>query len=68
SETVGGEKDDGARIRETYRRVFGRLPSEQELRLGLEFLKSGRTDSERQELWREYARALFSSNEFTFLN
>jgi hypothetical protein len=68
SETVAGEKDDGARIRETYRRVFGRQPSEQEMRLGLEFLDSGRTDSERQELWREYARALFSSNEFTFLN
>ena len=61
---------DGAHrvIREAYRRVLGRQPSEKELRLGLEFLESGRTDSERQELWREYARALLSSNEFAFLN
>jgi hypothetical protein len=68
SETVAGEKDDSARIHEAYERLFGRTPSEKELRLGLDFLAIGRTDSERQELWREYARALLSSNEFGFLN
>jgi hypothetical protein len=68
SETVAGEKDDAARIREAYERLFGRTPSEKELRLGLDFLATGRTDSERHELWREYARALLSSNEFAFLN
>jgi hypothetical protein len=68
SETVAGEKDDAARIREAYARLFGRTPSEKELRLGLDFLATGRAESERQELWREYARALLSSNEFAFLN
>ena len=66
--------DDEARIREAYRLLFGRAPTDREMQLGVSFLKStpdlkGETiTGQPPTAWREYARVLLSSNEFEFVN
>ena len=55
--------DDGARIENAYRILFGRRPTRDELQLGLTYLKGGQVDS-----WPRYAQALLNSNEFLFVN
>ena len=50
-----------ARIRAMYREAFGRAPDSEEMRLGLEYTKSG-------DRWPAYAQALLSSNEFLFVD
>jgi mono/diheme cytochrome c family protein len=66
--------DDAARITEAYRLLYGRAPSADELQLGLTFLKTTPekpgylVDQEPATAWKQYARILFSSNEFEFLN
>jgi hypothetical protein len=55
-------EDDAARIRYAYRLLFGRLPTDEETRLGVEFLQgSGKG-------WPEYAQVLLSSAEFSSVN
>ena len=56
------QPNDAARIRNAYRAVLGREPDAQELKLSLDFLKSGR------DQWLHFAKALLSSNEFLFVN
>ncbi len=56
---LGPLKDDRARIDQAYRLLFTRLPTDAERQLGLDFLKTG--------AWPQYAQALFSSNEFSFV-
>jgi mono/diheme cytochrome c family protein len=52
--------EDSERVRQAYRVLYGRLPSQEEMRLGLAFAaKSG---------WKEYARVLLNSNEFQWIN
>jgi hypothetical protein len=66
--------DDSARIREVYRVLFGRFPTEKEAELGLTFIRStpdlkGETiTAEPSTAWKEYARVLLSSNEFEFVD
>jgi hypothetical protein len=66
--------DDAARIKQVYLDVFGREPTPEELKVGLEFLKTTpdkpgyMVDQEPISAWKEYCRVLFSSNEFEFLN
>ena len=66
--------DDSVRIREAYKILFDRAPSEKEAELGLKFLKStpdlkGETiTGQPPTAWKEYARVLLSSNEFEFTN
>jgi mono/diheme cytochrome c family protein len=66
--------DDSARIREVYRILFGRFPTEKEAELGLKFIRStsdlkGETiTGEPSTAWKEYARVLLSSNEFEFVD
>jgi mono/diheme cytochrome c family protein len=66
--------DDAARIREAYRILFARAPSQKEAELGLKFLQStpdlkGETiTGQPSTAWKEYARVLLSSNEFEFMN
>jgi hypothetical protein len=57
-----GVSDDTARINDAYRILFGRLPSKNELKLGLDFVR------ERKSTWWEYTQALMSSNEFVYIN
>lgn len=66
--------DDTARIKQAYQLIYDREPTPEELRLGLNFLKATPekpgylVDQEPITAWKEYARILFSSNEFEFLN
>ena len=54
--------DDAARIRSAYRLLYQREAAAQEIKLGLEYLKSpGGT-------WPRYAQALLGSNELLFVN
>lgn len=74
AERVHGESNDEARIAKAYELLFQRKPSADELQLGLKFLtttpeKPGYTiEGKPVTAWSEYARALFSSNEFQFVN
>jgi hypothetical protein len=56
------EADDDERIREAYRRMFQREPSERELKLGNKFL------SQSGSAWVDYTQVLLGSNEFLFLD
>ncbi len=74
SKKVYDKGDDAARIKETYKLVFGRAPTSAELQAGLDFLKTTPekpgylVNQEPISAWKEYCRVLFSSNEFEFLN
>jgi len=66
---------DGSRIRQAYRLIFGRAPSERELKLGLAYLsspESGPTDDSHARAamnrWERYAHALLATNEFAFVD
>ncbi len=67
--------DDCSRIRQAYSLIFGRAPSERELKLGLIYLSSselGRAgDSHTRNAvsrWERYAHILLATNEFTFID
>lgn len=74
AERVHSESGDEARIAKAYELLFQRKPSAGELQLGLKFLtttpeKPGYTiEGKPVTAWSEYARALFTSNEFQFVN
>jgi hypothetical protein len=74
AQRVYAKGDDTARITEAYRLLFGRTPTPAELQAGLDFLKNTQekpgylVHQEPLTAWKQYARALFSSNEFEFLN
>ena len=52
--------DDAQKMRQAYRILYGRLPSSDEIDLGLSFL--------RKSNWKEYVRVLLNSNEFEWVN
>ena len=52
--------DDGERMRQAYRLLYGRQPSAEELQLGVAFVHKSN--------WNEYARVLLNSNEFEWVN
>jgi hypothetical protein len=60
AEAPGGTED---RVRRAYLLLYGRPPTEGQLRLALEFLKGG-SDA----VWEEYAQVLLGSNEFLFVD
>ncbi|SFS11080.1 Planctomycete cytochrome C [Granulicella pectinivorans] len=74
ADRVAAKGDDSARITQAYEYLFGRKPTANELQLGLNFLKSTPekpgylVNQEPLTAWKQYARVLFSSNEFEFLN
>jgi hypothetical protein len=53
-------KDDDSRIRLAYQLLYARLPTNEEVRLGHQFLAASN--------WDEYAHALFCGNEFVYLD
>jgi hypothetical protein len=71
AERVARECPDNVngQIRLTYRWLYGRDPSEDEQRLGVEFLSGGDGGSQSAvELWRQYAQVLLGSSEFLFVD
>jgi mono/diheme cytochrome c family protein len=52
--------DDGERVRQAYRLLYGRPPSPEEVQLAVAFV--------RKSNWNEYARVLLNSNEFEWVN
>ncbi len=57
--------DDRERIQRAYQCLYFREPGEEELKLGLDFLKGG---SEPQTRWDLYAQALMTANEALYLD
>lgn len=51
-----------ARIKQAYKILLQREPTKEELRLGLEYVKS------ETGAWRKYAQVLLASNEFVYVN
>jgi hypothetical protein len=74
AERLNGKPDDMARITEAYKLLYGRAPKPEELAIGLNFLKTTPekpgyvVGQEPITAWKQYARILFSANEFEFLN
>lgn len=62
AERIGSTGDQTAGIQKTYRLLFGRAPTQQEIALGTEFLKSNDAQA-----WPKYLQMLLSSNEFIFI-
>jgi hypothetical protein len=71
---INDEVNDSARIQKGYRILFGRAPSEAEMKAGIEFLQAHpeapgeQVTGQPSTAWKEYARVLLSSNEFEFVN
>ena len=74
AERVFPDGEEASRIRGAYQILFSRDPTPKELELGLTFLKNTPekpgylVNQEPETAWKQYARVLFSSNEFEFLN
>ena len=70
---VYSKADCTARINEVYSLLFNRAPTPEELQLGVAFLKTTPdkpgyiVDQEPETAWKQYVRALYSSNEFEYL-
>jgi hypothetical protein len=68
------ETSDTARIQKAYRILFGRAPSQEETKAGLDFLQThpetpgDQVAGQPTTAWFEYTRVLLSSNEFEFVN
>lgn len=58
----GAARDDIEKITLAYRLLFGRLPTQSQIRLGLDFL------AQSHQGWPQYAQALLNSSEFSSLN
>ena len=52
-------QDDGDRIRRAYELLFGRPATQQEIDLGIEFLK------QKPQAWPQYAQVLYGTAEFS---
>jgi hypothetical protein len=53
------DSGDREKVRAAYRILFGRPPSDDETKLGLDYL--------REASWQRYAQVLLASNEFTYI-
>ena len=54
--------DPKARIRRVYELVYGRLPTESEMAIGLEYVRQS------EEAWPRYAQTLLAASEFSSVN
>ncbi len=64
-------KTEPERIERLYRLAFGRSPTDEEGRMGREFLKDARSalstdDEANRDAWSGLARVIYASNEFSF--
>jgi len=61
----GDDRVEQCRIDRCYRLLYGRPPTEMEVRLGLAFLREG---DERSARWQQYAHVLLAANEMMFID
>jgi hypothetical protein len=59
-------RDDGERIGRAYRLVYGRSPTDEEVRLGRAFLSE--PEGWAMSRWEEYAQVLLASNEALYVD
>jgi hypothetical protein len=57
------ESDEAARIRRAFGLLYGREPTDREVKLGTEFLAAAGTNA-----WEKYAQVLLAANEFAFID
>jgi mono/diheme cytochrome c family protein len=61
--------DVDSQVRHLYRLLFARAPTDRQLEFARSFLATAGTDAAlADELWKQYAQALLSSNEFAFVD
>jgi hypothetical protein len=67
--TTAEPDDTAARIRHAFELALGRPATENEIQLGLEFLRESTGDSNHKlTRWQQYAQVLLSTNEFMFVD
>lgn len=62
---------DDERVTHAYQLAYGRLPSEAELQVGLQFLQTAAempTEGNKLSPWEQYAQALLAANEFMYVD
>ena len=71
---LAAEKDDAAKIRKAFLRLYGRPATEREVKTGLDFLAAPDPDAGPSEAkpklsrWEQYAQVLLATNEFAFVD
>jgi Protein of unknown function (DUF1553)/Protein of unknown function (DUF1549) len=67
---LAGEKDDPAKVRKAFLRLYGRPATEEDVKLALEFLAApeGSESKPRLSRWEQYAQVLLATNEFAFVD
>ncbi len=63
---LANEPNDEARIRQAYQLLYGRIPTDDEVQIGLDFV-SQPAESEGLPSWVQYAQVLLGSNEFMYV-
>ncbi|MFO0914971.1 MAG: PSD1 and planctomycete cytochrome C domain-containing protein [Pirellulales bacterium] len=64
---IASAADPAARIASIYQTLFGRSPTDDEMKLGESFVHSGGAGAE-SDAWARYVQALMMSNEFIFVD
>jgi hypothetical protein len=64
------EKDDAAKVRKAFLRLYGRPATEEDVKLALEFLNAPERNEAKPRLsrWEQYAQVLLATNEFAFVD
>jgi hypothetical protein len=62
AQRIAFKESQPEQIKEAYQILYGRMPAQQEVRYGAEFLSAG------NKSWPEYLEVLMSSNEFNYIN
>lgn len=61
-------QDEQSRIEFAYRTAFGRVPDDDELSAGLEFIQLPMIEGDKLTSWEQYALVMLGSNEFMFVD
>ena len=67
---LAGEKDDAAKVRKAFLRLFGRPATDEDVKMALEFLNAPdeKGPKPRMSRWEQYAQVLLATNEFAFVD
>ena len=65
---VAGAPTAEGRIARLYRLLYGRMPSDEEVSLGVRFVGAPPAPGSKLTPWEEYAQILLLANEFAFLD